>query len=229
MISKNVKNSPTVIILFLVALAGVIVSLSLSYEDYISSYMGYISLPTRKANEWIFWVAALVPQLGQIIFGYSFLHERKPWKMTIVTFLHFADVGTDVYFKAHGMNITTWLIALGESEILFTLGSEVLLITAFSMAIDTFPSFVSQGSKVINMLIDAGNDSGGNNGGKPQGGNDNRNNGNNNNQQKHNPQSQPQNRHERDHKTPDGFHPIPESRLMGRTERQRQSEIHHRS
>lgn len=156
MISSKVKKSPVIIILFIVSIVGLIISLMLSYEDYWSSYLGYVALPTRKANDWIYYAAALVPQIGQIIFGYSFIAgEKKPWKILIVIFLHIADVGTDVYFKAYGSDITVWGIALLESETLFTLGSEVMLTTAFAMAADIFPAFVSEIGKLFGSIFAA--------------------------------------------------------------------------
>jgi hypothetical protein len=166
------KNSPIVIILFAVAVLGLIVSAGLSYEDYISSYNGYMALPTRKATEAIYFLAALVPQIGQIIFGWDFLKDkdgRKPWKFLIVFVLHLVDVGTDVWFKANGMGAGVWFLAFLESEALFTLGSEVLLVTSFSMAADLFASFIAQTSKLIGNIGKA-LDGGGSGGGHDKGG-----------------------------------------------------------
>ena len=156
--ASKFKNSSLAIPLTLVFMVMFAVACVISYGDYTSSRLGYMMLPTRKTSAAVIWAVALVPQIGQIGFSYAWGREWKTnKKLALVSFgtaisLFLVDVGTDVYFKSAGQGTEAWLVAIPESIILFTLGSEIMLVVSFGMLTQLFPEFVYQCSLIAHRL-----------------------------------------------------------------------------
>ena len=143
--AERVENSPFIIPIFVVFVIMMIVGIGIFIEDYSTSFAGYTQLPTRKMNDWVIALVALLPQIGQIGFMYVFATDTdKRWAILIVFGLHFVDVATDVVYKADGLGLGSWVIAFVESEIVYTLGSEIMIVTSFGMLIRLFPAFIEQ-------------------------------------------------------------------------------------
>ena len=143
--ASSMLNSPFVIVISLAFLVLLFISIGLSIEDYMTSLMGYQLLPTAKANNWIIPLVALLPQVGQITFAFAFATDtRKRWAGLVMFGLHFFDVLTDVYFKAHGQAAWVYGVALLESEVLYTLGSEIALVFSIGMLFELLPHAFSQ-------------------------------------------------------------------------------------
>jgi hypothetical protein len=212
-VEEKIKKSPIIILLFTVSLLGVLIGLTLSYEDYWSSYLGYVAFPTRKAHEAVYYAAAAVPQVVQILLAYTYAKGTRNFTtLSIFMFAHIADVGTDIYFKAYGQTDPgIWILAFLESEFLFTLGSEVLLGTAFAITVNIFPDFVKQMGEVFDKITTASFDGGnGSNGGGHGGGGNN-----NNNNQQHRPESRPNNdprQHQQGQRHEPNYHPMNSNR-----------------
>ena len=154
--AQRALASPFVIVITLVFAALLVISIGLSIEDYMTSLRGYELLPTTKANAWVLPLVALLPQVGQIAFMYGFAQDtRRRWSLLVTGGLPFFDVLTDVYFKAHGQALWVWVIALIESEALYTLGSEMALVFALGMLMELMPHTIAQSGRLLHALFNS--------------------------------------------------------------------------
>ena len=136
------KNSPAIIWIFIVSTMMLAIAIAIFIEDYTTSLEGYKMFPTRKANDWIIPIVAFLPQVGQVGFLYAFASDTdKKWSIIVVLLLHVADVYSDVLYKTID---GAWVKAFIESELIFTLGSEIMLSTSFGMVLATMPDAVKQ-------------------------------------------------------------------------------------
>jgi len=144
--AAKIRKSALVIPVFGVFVVLGIISVVLAIEDYNTSYAGYVLVPTRKMLPYATTMVALLPQVGQIAFGYLFLSDTdnkyKQWGLLIAGGLFCADVVTDVYFKAHGQSIFVYAIALVESVLIYTFGSEVAMTVALGMTMQLLPDTI---------------------------------------------------------------------------------------
>lgn len=148
--AERVKDSPYIIPITIVFFIMFVTSIVTSIEDYTTSYRGYMALPTRKANAFVIYFVALIPQIGQIGFSYAWGREALNSKamallsLGIALGLHSIDVITDMVYKALGQGPLVWVIAFFESELLYTLGSEVMITVSFGMLVALVPEFIAQ-------------------------------------------------------------------------------------
>jgi hypothetical protein len=154
--SQNIIKSPFVIVVTIVFGLLFIIAVGLSIEDYMTTLKGYELLPTAKANDWIIPLVALLPQVGQVAFTFTFASDtRRRWAILVAFGLHFIDVSTDVYFKAYGRPLWVWLVALVESELLFTLGSELALTFSLGMLLELVPNALEQTMNTLHRVSGA--------------------------------------------------------------------------
>lgn len=148
--AQYIRSSPFIIPITLIFVLTFVVSCTIFFEDYSTSRLGYLDLPTLKANVWISWFVALIPQLLQIALLYVFIEDtHKRWALLIAFFAHFVDVGTDVWYKVTNhrdiiQHFDVWLIAFIESELIYSFGSEGMFTLSFGMLIQLFPDFLAQ-------------------------------------------------------------------------------------
>lgn len=157
------KDTKMVIPMALAVLLGIVIGLFAFYEDYQSSYNGYILLPTRKSGLEVIQVIALLPQVGQIIFFYMFgvTVETLPNGKRRVNYLYFVialflllfDLGTDMAFKASGGDVLVWVVAFVESITVFTIGSEMLLTASLGIFFELAPEALRQLGQVFGRLF----------------------------------------------------------------------------
>jgi hypothetical protein len=153
-VANKLQDTKFVIPVTLAVMLGVVIGAFAFYEDYQSSLHGYNLLPTRKTGQEVVQVVALLPQVGQIIFFYMFGNSIETTPngkrrinyiyFTVAFFLLLFDLGTDVYFKASGMSLAVWVIALVESITVFTIGSEMLLTASLGLFFELFPEALKQ-------------------------------------------------------------------------------------
>ena len=154
--ARKIITSPAVIVVTLVFFALFIISLGLSIEDYMTSLKGYQLLPTAKANDWVVPLVAALPQVGQVAFMFAFAtNTQRRWSLLAVFGLHVIDVLTDVYFKANGQGLWVWGIAFIESEVLYTLGSEIGLAFSVGMLLELAPHAVEQFGRLLHSITRA--------------------------------------------------------------------------
>ena len=159
----KLRDTKFVIPVTLAVMLGVIIGAFAFYEDYQSSLHGYNLLPTRKTGIEVVQVIAMLPQVGQIIFFYMFGNsiETLPSGKRRINYIYFIiafflllfDLGTDVYFKASGMSLVVWIIALVESITIFTIGSEMLLTASLGLFFELAPEALKQLGHVFANFI----------------------------------------------------------------------------
>jgi len=149
-LAGKVRTSGLVIPVFLATLLTLAIGAGASVEDYGSSLYGYQLLPTHKVIDWVVPLVALLPQAGQIVFGFLYARDvDQRWAGLAWLALHVFDVGTDVYFKAYAQPAWVWLAALIESEVIFSLGSETLLVLSGGLAFELWPSALRQARRLL--------------------------------------------------------------------------------
>ena len=154
-----IKKSPFIIPIFVVIVIAFIISIATTIEDYSTSMIGYQELPTRKANDFVIPLVAGLPQVLQIMMAYVFLTENKrpAWAFGIAAFAHVVDVGLDVFYKTSG----SWSLvplAIVETELIYTFGSEFLLTFSFGLIVLTFPDFIHQVKEMITNVLGVARD-----------------------------------------------------------------------
>jgi len=160
--ANQIRQSSVVIVIFIAFCILAAIGSILWLEDYNTSRMGYSTLPTRKFMQQAIWAVALLPQIGQITFTYLYLSDTankyKRFGLLIALCLMIADCFTDVWYKANGLGVGVWLIAVVESFVIYTLGSEIAITVSFPMVVDLFPDaltvFVNTVNKMINALTE---------------------------------------------------------------------------
>lgn len=162
-VSRRLRQGPFFIPVFFVFVGLAIVASFAAWADYYSSVQGYAMLPTRKPRgELMPWIIGALPQLGQIGFMYAFAEtlEKRNGKWVgnnlytfMTVFLFLFDITTDVWYKASGGDFFTYIIALIESLVVFTIGSEVLTVLSYGMVINMLPDFIKAIGNLLGSLF----------------------------------------------------------------------------
>jgi hypothetical protein len=128
------------LLVFLVLVALLAVSIFLFVTDYLTSVYGYYRLGTERVSDAEAWFVGALPQLVQVAFGFMAL-ERRSWLFGgLAGGAFLIDVGTDVAFRVGDeMGFAIFAIAILQSIILFTLGSEFLLVASLENIIEYLP------------------------------------------------------------------------------------------
>lgn len=155
-INMSIRDMPKLPVAFSLT-ALLIISLAMGWEDYSTNFAAYVIFPTLKVNNWIVPFAAALPQVGQVAFMYAYAtNTDSRWKLLVVLMFHLMDVTTDVYYKAHLSNqIGVWLLAFMESEILFTLGSEIALTLCIGLLPAVLPEAIAELSETMRGIHSA--------------------------------------------------------------------------
>ena len=146
-----------ILVVWPIAAVLVVGSSLLMYEDYMTTYHGYLLIPTTKVNkDWVPFIVALVPQAGQIVLFYLYATDTsKVWASKAALFLFLADSATDVYFKLDA----TWQgwpmlgVAIAETIVVFTIGSEFIFTVCLAFCAETFGEFIASGGKVLDSIF----------------------------------------------------------------------------
>jgi len=132
----------TLLFVWPVALVLAIGSLFLMREDFRTSQAGYLAIPTVKIDyDWVPLVVAGLPQGVKIVAGYWLLKDQnRRWLKTLWLSFFIVDVGTDTIFKSGG----SWELAplaLVESVLIYTIGSEIIFTLMVGFLVETFEEF----------------------------------------------------------------------------------------
>lgn len=148
------QKPASMLLVFLVLVALLAVAVFLFVIDYITSVYGYYQLGTERVVDAEAWFVGALPQLVQVAFGFMAL-ERRNWLFAILAGAAFVtDVGTDMTFRvgdASGFSI--YMIAVMQSVILFTLGSEFLLVASLENIIEYLPDVLEAMAISSNRLV----------------------------------------------------------------------------
>jgi hypothetical protein len=152
--SKWREKPAVMVIVFLVLVALLAVSVFLFVTDYITSVYGYSKLGTETVSGAEAWFVGALPQLVQVAFGFMAL-ERRNWLFAGITGAAFlVDVGTDVAFRVgDAPTIGLFFIAFLQTVILFTLGSEFLLVASLENIIEYSPDVLEAMALSSNRLV----------------------------------------------------------------------------
>jgi len=153
---------------YIVFVIMLLIGAAMFVEDYTTSVFGYQSLPTRKANEWVIYMVALAPQVGGVGFLYAFIDGgRKNRRYATLAFgLMSVDVLTDVIYKSSmfsGGSLTSLLVAIPESIVVYSLFSELFLVIGMGFVISMTPRIFGMvrktfGNIAVNVFDDAENE-----------------------------------------------------------------------
>ncbi len=134
------QKPAAMLLVFLVLVALLAVSIFLFVTDYLTSVYGYYRLGTERVSDAEAWFVGALPQLVQVAFGFMAL-ERRSWLFGgLAGGAFLIDVGTDVAFRVGDeMSFAIFAIAILQSIILFTLGSEFLLVASLENIIEYLP------------------------------------------------------------------------------------------
>ncbi len=151
------KTKPLIIFIYPLAALLAVLSFILMWEDYLTSKAGYEALPTQKVNYGglvIFAVAAL-PQVAQVVLGFIWGRDtNKGWALFLAIGFFLADLSTDAWYKSGG-DWGLMPLAIVESIIIFTLGSEVLFTIAIGFLSEAFPDFLVSLSTFLASIKEA--------------------------------------------------------------------------
>src|SRR3990167_8977983 len=149
-IGNGLRKKPAVVlIVFLVWCALFGVALRLSWEDYLTSTRGYLLINTNKTSMDVAWFVGALPQILQVAFGFVALEKRSQGALAISLIAFVLDVATDVVYKTWGLPIHSIPIATIESVVLFTLGSEFLLIASCQNIVE----YAGDASRAVVVLV----------------------------------------------------------------------------
>jgi hypothetical protein len=150
------QKPAAMLLVFLVLVALLAVSVFLFVTDYITSVYGYFRLQTERVSDAEAWFVGALPQLVQVAFGFMAL-ERRNWLFAALAGAALVvDVGTDVTFRI-GDSISLAVIATAflQSIILFTLGSEFLLLASLENMIEYLPDVLEAMAFSSSRLADS--------------------------------------------------------------------------
>ncbi len=154
-LGEELREKPAVmLIVFLVLIALLAVSVFLFVTDYITSVYGYQQLQTQRVSDFEAWFVGALPQLVQVAFLFMALERKNPLFAIIAGSAFLVDVGTDVTFRigdATGFGV--WMTAILQSVILFTMGSEFLLVAAMENIIEYLPNVLESMALAANRLV----------------------------------------------------------------------------
>lgn len=152
---QDLREKPAVMLLvFLVLMALLAVSVFLFVTDYITSVQGYFLLGTQRVSAAEAWFVGALPQLVQVAFGFMALERKNRLLAFIAGAAFLVDVGTDVAFRVGDETaFSVYVIATLQSVLLFTLGSEFLLIASLENMIEYFPNVLEAMAISSNRLV----------------------------------------------------------------------------
>ncbi|MBN1123134.1 MAG: hypothetical protein JXJ17_18825 [Anaerolineae bacterium] len=150
------QKPAAMLLVFLVLVALLAVSVYLFVTDYFTSVYGYNLLGTQRVSVAEAWFVGALPQLVQVAFGFMAL-ERRNWVFGALAGAALVlDVGTDMAFRVgDAQGLAVYLIALFQSIVLFTLGSEFLLVASLENIIEYLPDVLEAMAISSNRLVDS--------------------------------------------------------------------------
>lgn len=159
-VTVGVRGGPMSLFLFLVGFVAGIVGIILSWEDFVSSYYGIISLQTAfgiqaVSEAWVLYVMAATPWIGQVTFFGLWSLDTKRWWALLVSLVWFAlDFLSDVQFRSGEtfipleggqMQMTTAIyVSAAMTFLYFTIGAELFVTASSALVVTLFPDAVRE-------------------------------------------------------------------------------------
>ena len=150
------QKPAAMLLVFLVLVALLAVSVFLFVIDYTTSVIGYTRLGTERVSEAEAWFVGALPQLVQVAFGFMAL-ERRNWLFAALAGAALlVDVTTDFTFRVgDSRELAVYVTAFLQSVLLFTLGSEFLLVASLENIIEYLPDVLEAMAVSSNRLVES--------------------------------------------------------------------------
>lgn len=130
------KDSPSIIVIYVLAWAMFIIGVNHFIEDTWSSYLGLKDLEeffqmNVQIFDWTYWTMSIAPQVAGMVFFYIYLADtKKKWALWSSAGSQAIDLAADVWYRSNGQafsNAGATIGALLLTFIFFTIGCEVFL------------------------------------------------------------------------------------------------------
>lgn len=169
-LSKNIRGSSFVVWITILAFLATFIGLVHFVEDTYSSFVGLNQLESafglKPANYAItYFTMSIAPQVGQIIFGYMWLMDRKKnwWAGLVAVGFFGVDFVADLQYRSNGLlfpvdGSTTMdhIEAVSLSAFLtfgyFTVGSELFITAGAGLILELFNDAVDQAANIYVSL-----------------------------------------------------------------------------
>lgn len=150
------QKPAAMLLVFLVLVALLAVSIFLFVTDYITSVYGYARLGTQRISDAEAWFVGALPQLVQVAFFFMAL-ERRNWLFGLIAGAAFlVDVTTDFTYRiGESRELAIYVTAFFQSILLFTLGSEFLLVASLENIIEYLPDVLEAMAVSSTRLVDS--------------------------------------------------------------------------
>ena len=150
------QKPAAMLLVFLVLVALLAVSIFLFVTDYITSVYGYFQLGTARVSDAEAWFVGALPQLVQVALFFMAL-ERRNWVFGAIAGAAFlVDATTDFVYRIGDLRtFGIYVTALLQSVLLFTLGSEFLLVASLENIIEYLPDVLEAMAISSNRMVDS--------------------------------------------------------------------------
>lgn len=159
-VAKEVRSSSLALFLFVIGFAAGVIGLVLSWEDFVSSYYGLISLQqafgiNAVSADWVLYVMAVAPWVGQVAFiGLWTLDMDRKWALAVGIIWFLLDFVSDVQYRSAGTFIplesgdiqvnTVVVISAVMTFLYFTVGAELFVTASSALVVTLFPDAVRE-------------------------------------------------------------------------------------
>lgn len=164
-VAGRLRGSSIVIWVFLASCMMLIIGLNNFLEDTLSSYYGVQMIEkglnmTPASYPLTYWLMAIAPQVGLIVFFYLFLSETNEnrWAFYASMGCFAIDFTTDIWYRSNGHLFSSWTVFVASGLLTFvyyTVGAQVFVTLGMGMALELFPYFIIQWKTVLNNIMDA--------------------------------------------------------------------------
>jgi hypothetical protein len=141
------RGSPSMIILFVLALAMFVLGANHFIEDTYSSKYGLENLEqVYRLNiqifDWTYWTMSLAPQVASMVFAYLYLSDtRKKWALGVSLSSQFMDFFADSWYRSNGQLFDSsgiLIVSALLTFVYFSIGSEFFLTVGGGLIIKLF-------------------------------------------------------------------------------------------
>ena len=163
--NKMFSESYLAILIFLSALAMLLIGINHFVEDTYSSYMGLQMLEKELGlipASWTltYWTMSIAPQIAQIIFAYMFMSDTKKFKWAFwgAILFFFVDFAADIWYRGDARIFHDWKVFFATlllTTVYFTIGSEIFMSAGFGITMTMLKPFIIQMKSVLIDITEA--------------------------------------------------------------------------
>ncbi|MGB7511851.1 MAG: hypothetical protein WBP54_11265 [Pelodictyon phaeoclathratiforme] len=164
-VANKVRNSPTVILVFLASLAMLVIGINHFIEDTYSSYIGLQwiqdDLGMNPASwKFTYFTMSIAPQIAQIVFTYMFMSnpEKNRWAFWASFAAFCTDFVSDSWYRSNEGLFTDpvkFIVASVITVVFFTIGSEGFITVGIGLVAELINPFIIQFRRLVSSIFDA--------------------------------------------------------------------------